>query len=388
MGIASRLLLTSWPAMKLDTRSPSSSRASILRLLFLAVLFCCGAYVVCLPISYIVRAMFAYRTTRAAVLEPGEDTIKHFAGSRECGILQRDLYTAPWPSNPTASPFCGKRAQLLEALSGGGRHGFDEPFVGKGCTYKWFSTPEICMILDRFSAVVFVGDDVAQSVYSAFNILLREDLILGGNQEWRMGNEDQAKCKCDNQFLDTDCVKFAVQSTEDVMKNGGGGRKGSPYLCERIPHAYLPVETVPASPAAQNSFKDLTYGKSNPWQPSPLIFSFSHASSLDSASSTKALDEWYTLASGSERNIPMLFLSPPAFGLNKAPGTLPKGGNLALWNYHALMAPAAKEKHFDVLSLFNLTLQASSVDGEKFGAKVALVEAMMVINWLSKLETS
>ncbi|KAK2625810.1 hypothetical protein QTJ16_005122 [Diplocarpon rosae] len=365
--------------MKLDTHNLPSSRASILRRLFLAVLFCCGAYIVFLPLSYILQAMFAHRTTRAVVLEPGED--------RECGILQRDVYTTPWPSQPKSSPFCGKRAQLLEALSSGGRHGFDEPFVGKGCTYKWFSTPEICMILERFSAVVFVGDDVAQSVYTAFNILLREDLILGGVRDWMMGDVDQAKCKCDGQFLDIDCLKFAVKSIEEV-KNAGRDRKGSPYLCERIPHAYVAVETVPAPPAAQNSFKDLTFGKPNPWQPSPLIFSFGQGSSLDSALSTKAVDEWYTLASASERNVPMLFLSPPAFGLKKAPGTSPHEGNLAVWNYHTSMAPAAKEKHFDVLSMFNLTLQASSVDGERFGTKVALVEAMMVINWLSKLETS
>jgi hypothetical protein len=58
--------------------------------------------------------------------------IKHFAGSRDCGISQSDIYLAPWPTNPKVSPFCKNRATLLEALSGGGRHGWDEPFVGKG----------------------------------------------------------------------------------------------------------------------------------------------------------------------------------------------------------------------------------------------------------------
>jgi len=29
-------------------------------------------------------------------------------------------------------PFCRNRATLLEALAGGGRHGFDEPYIGKG----------------------------------------------------------------------------------------------------------------------------------------------------------------------------------------------------------------------------------------------------------------
>jgi hypothetical protein len=58
--------------------------------------------------------------------------IKHFAGSRDCGISQADIYLAPWTTNPKVSPFCKNRATLLEALSGGGRHGWDEPFVGRG----------------------------------------------------------------------------------------------------------------------------------------------------------------------------------------------------------------------------------------------------------------
>ncbi|KAI9055843.1 hypothetical protein LZ554_000782 [Drepanopeziza brunnea f. sp. 'monogermtubi'] len=388
MGIAPRFA-KSWAAMKLDTRNLSSSRASIIRLLFLGGIFCFAAYlIIFLPFSYISQAMFVRHSQAAAVLEPGEDAVKHFAGSRECGILQEDLYTVPWPLNPKVSPFCGKRAELLEAMSGGGRYGFDEPYVGKGCTYRWFSTPEICMILERFNVIVFAGDDVAQSLYAAFNILLREDLSLGGLQEWIMSDEDRAKCRCDNQFLKNDCHKFSVKSIEEVKKNEDGERRGSPYFCKRVPHAYIPFETVPTSPVSQTSFKDLMYGKPNPWQPSPLIFSFSRGSSFDSTTTTKALDEWYTLATGAERNIPMLFLGPPAFGINKAPGTVPKEGNVAVWNYHTAVTPAAKEKHFDVLSLFNLTLQASSADGEKFGERVALVEAMMVINWLSKLETS
>lgn len=84
----------------------------------------------------------------------------------------------------------------------------------------------------------------------------------------------------------------------------------------------------------------------------------------------------------------MLFLGAPAFGLNKNPAAKPKEGNLAVWQLYEQIRDVAKEKHCDVLSLYNLTVQASSEDGEMFGLRVTLVEAMMVINWLSKLETS
>lgn len=119
-----------------------------------------------------------------------------------------------------------------------------------------------------------------------------------------------------------------------------------------------------------------------------MIFSLSHASYLNVNTTTQALDEWTALARAAERNIPMLFLGPQAFGVNKTPGTPPAEGNVAVWHYQEQMAGIAMKKYLDVLSLYNLTALATSPDGEHFGEKVALVEAMMVINWLSKLETS
>jgi hypothetical protein len=100
------------------------------------------------------------------------------------------------------------------------------------------------------------------------------------------------------------------------------------------------------------------------------------------------MEEWYTLATGAERNIPMLFLGPPAFGIHKSLSAAPKEENSAVWQYQEQVSGIAKENHFDVLGLYNLTMQASNPDGSHFGERVALVEAMMVINWLSKLDTS
>ncbi|KUJ18280.1 uncharacterized protein LY89DRAFT_644340 [Mollisia scopiformis] len=389
MGLANRVS-TSWVNTKIE-RTLGSSRASVLRTVLLVGAGCLITYLLLLPLFYLFSTFtnFSSQTRfQSLIHEPGEDTIEHFAGSRDCGITQADIYDAPWPTSPNASPFCKNRATLLEALSGGGRHGFDEPYVGKGCTYRWFPTPEICMILERLNAIVFVGDDVSRSIYAAFNVLFREDLVLGSLQEWLMTEEDRMKCKCDNQFIDSQCQAFAIKSRDEVKKSESGDRKGTPYFCERVPHAYIPVDTVPTSAASQTLFKELMYSKPNPWQPSPMIFSFGHGSSFDVSTTTRALDEWTSLATAAERNIPMLFLGSPAFSLSKSTGTAPDKGNLAVWQYLDEMSPVAKEKHFDVLSLYNLTLQASTADGESFGEKVALVEAMMIINWLSKLETS
>ena len=88
------------------------------------------------------------------------------------------------------------------------------------------------MVLERFSAVIFVGDDIARSIYLAFNILLREDLAFGGLQEWSMSEQDRESCKCDNQFLD-DCLAYGIKSREDIKGDGWHERIGSPYCCDR-----------------------------------------------------------------------------------------------------------------------------------------------------------
>jgi hypothetical protein len=88
------------------------------------------------------------------------------------------------------------------------------------------------MVLERFNAIVFVGDDITRSIYLAFNILLREDLEFGGLQGWNMNERDRASCRCDDQFLD-ECLVYGIKSNEEVKKSVQGDHVGSPYFCER-----------------------------------------------------------------------------------------------------------------------------------------------------------
>ena len=88
------------------------------------------------------------------------------------------------------------------------------------------------MILERFNAISFIGDEVVQSVYAAFNVLLREDLALGGVQQWIMSDQDRMSCKCGEQFLNPECTKYAVKNQDEVKKNEGSG-KGGLYFCAR-----------------------------------------------------------------------------------------------------------------------------------------------------------
>ena len=81
----------------------------------------------------------------------------YFDGHQDCGIASTDLYLSPKPTDahtPKHSLYCPNRQRLLEALSHGGRHGFDAPYSPAGCHYRWYTVPEICMILERFDGIV------------------------------------------------------------------------------------------------------------------------------------------------------------------------------------------------------------------------------------------
>ena len=88
------------------------------------------------------------------------------------------------------------------------------------------------MILERFNAITFIGDELAQSTYAAFNVLLREGFSLLGVQQWIMSDQDRMNCKCDGQFLNPECTGYAVKNRDEVKKNGDD-QKRRPYTCAR-----------------------------------------------------------------------------------------------------------------------------------------------------------
>lgn len=102
-----------------------------------------------------------------------------------------------------------------------------------GCHYKWYSTREICMILERFDGVVFVGDELIAQLYASFNILLRRNLAMGGMEQWRMSDKERETCRCGNQFVKQECSKFFVTSNEQVALHDSEGGVRSPYVCNR-----------------------------------------------------------------------------------------------------------------------------------------------------------
>ncbi|KAI9681363.1 MAG: hypothetical protein M1817_002646 [Caeruleum heppii] len=315
----------------------------------------------------------------------------HFEGRQDCGISSEELYVPPVSSSergPSSVPYCKNRATLLEALNGGGRHGFDAPFSPQGCHYRWYSTPEICMILDRFDGVIFIGDTLLRHVYTAFNILQRENAALGGLKQWDMSDADLHTCRCENQFIKPDCSKFAVMDSEEVKKGDASSSHRSPYFCDRTRHVYLPITGSPAADSLHTVFTKLADANPDSYKPIPVIHSLSLSASLSWPTTTASMDEWLALADASQRNMPFLWLGPVAAGHLKPPGQILSQGNNALWHFTVEMAKEARHREMDSLGMYNLTLQASSWDGSRYGEKVSIVQAMMIINWLSRLESS
>lgn len=98
----------------------------------------------CVPVLWLVWQLFHLVAHWSTV----DDTSKHhhdqigihnyfaeFEGFSECNILASDLY-APPPKDIRGfydyGAFCYDRKQLLQAMSDGGRLGFDSPYISKG----------------------------------------------------------------------------------------------------------------------------------------------------------------------------------------------------------------------------------------------------------------
>ncbi|KAL9098941.1 MAG: hypothetical protein Q9163_005486 [Psora crenata] len=319
-----------------------------------------------------------------------EDYFAHFEGHQDCGITSPDLYTPPklTPTNGLKqSLFCRNRARLLEAMSSGGRHGFDAPYAPLGCHYRWYAVPEICMILERFDAIVFIGDDMLKAIYSAFNMLLRENIAMGGLKQWEMAESEREGCRCDNQMAKPDCARYMIKTSEEVRESDGGNGHRSPYYCDRSP----------APEDVHEKFNKVLDSDPDSYKPIPVIHTLGLSTSLSWPQATDkhslmslfalaSMDEFLTIADASTRNVPFLWVSPNAAGHLKPPSQILSQGNNALWHYTIEMAKEAKTRELDSLGMYNLTLQAGSWDGSSYGEKVGLVQAMMDLMTLGRAD--
>jgi hypothetical protein len=295
-------------------------------------------------------------------------------------------------------------------MSGGGRIGFDAAYVPQGicgpealywlpvtplclfvtftsilgCHYRWYDVAEVCMILEHFDKVVFVGDDTLQSIYAGFNILLRQDVALGAMKQWEMADEELKSCKCDGQFAKESCAQYLVSASEQVSTRAHNAKQTSAgYICHRTAHAFLKVDYMPVSYSTISAFNQLV-SKASPsvGKPTPIIYSLTSSHSTSAA--TKNLDDLILYADATKRKTPMLWVGPPASCHREG-----KEGAAQqdVWRFSMEMAQASKDRDVESLGLWNMTVQANG-NGRNFGEGVAITQAMMASHLIPNQSTS
>lgn len=220
------------------------------------------------------------------------------------------------------------------------------------------------------------------SIYGAINVLLRQDLALGALDVSTMDQASKDNCRCVNQFVKQDCRQHFVEGAERAMQSEQAGR---PYFCNRLKHAFIKVDSGNPSLVAVEKFKQLApKAPRSRYRPIPIIHSLA-PSTMSTTDAATSLVKFVELADDSDRNTPMLWIGPTAAGHIELKG---RKGNQEIWDYHRKMASVAEDNDVEILEMWNMTVQATSWDGMRFGEKVAITQAMMVMNWLSRLQSS
>ncbi|RAH79384.1 hypothetical protein BO86DRAFT_318547 [Aspergillus japonicus CBS 114.51] len=325
--------------------------------------------------------------------ESQADLLAHYVGRRECGISSLSLYNTPSTGDRRASnpAYCSTRTELLSAMSNGGRHGFNAAYTSQGnyqpfvtirltrrpdCAYRWYSSSEVCEILQRFDGIVFVGDDALADAYAGFNILLRENLATGSLKDWEMDKDLSQRCRCESQFTQAACLPLRITSSDEVDAQSGSPALRTPYSCpSRVSHAFLATDGSTASKSARDHFRRLTGRAADRSKPVPVILSLSLSTSYSLPAAQKSMDEWLSMAKATKQNTPFLWLGPTAPGLRK---DARDNIHASSWQYSQDTIKEARARGMDALGLYNATLQAESWDGKHYGEQVALVQAMMV----------
>ncbi|KAB8074446.1 hypothetical protein BDV29DRAFT_122431 [Aspergillus leporis] len=314
-----------------------------------------------------------------------EDYLARYVGHQECGISSLSLYKAPKTGGQRvpSNSYCQTRDLLLSAMSNGGRHGFDEAYTSQGCFYRWYTNSEICEILQKFGALVFIGDESLADIYAGFNILLRGDLAAGAMRESSMTKEQIEKCRCDSQFTSASCLPLRVTSSDQIEKQNGKKAASGPNGClASTPYAFVTATSSPASRSTHERFLQIVGRAGSQGKPVPVIQGLSLSASYSLAIAENSMDEWLALAQSTKRDMPFLWVGPTAPGHQKSSGN---SLHASSWYYTLDTSEAARTRGMEALGMYNTTLQADSWDGIHYGEKVSLIQAMMVINWLSML---
>ncbi|KAB8337338.1 hypothetical protein FH972_021637 [Carpinus fangiana] len=326
-----------------------------------------------------------------------EDPFVTFKKAPECDVARHEIHEA-------FSPKCQTKQDVLSAMSGGGRYGLDQPYAALGCDMNWYSTAEICHILSHYDRIVMAGDSLVRQLVIAIHILMREDLVEGGRATWRTDNpEDEVitlfdgttkidpgmDCRCRTIFSKgSKCLWWEATGTNQIWADDPDSMK-----CQR--------DTAQFTFAQMPVIETLQDGKDN-WiqrinddieDPRSIKNAYIFGAGAWQRYDVGDTQIWLDVIDGAVRegvpsfaSAPRLWLSPPAKAINADIRFLESSNNILIQqNIHG-MHEYVSSLGYDHLQVYNLTVQASSPDGTHASLENALVEAMMVMNWLDMVK--
>ncbi|KAL9101031.1 MAG: hypothetical protein Q9163_003673 [Psora crenata] len=328
------------------------------------------------------------------------DTFSTYKYRNTCNISSLDLHS------PFA-PLCSDQKSLLKAMSGGGRIGMDAPYMPRGCDMRWFSTEEICEILERFEKVVIIGDSMMRHVIGSMNVLVRKDLGYGAVTDWNFSPEERRDCFCNYQFNVKACSVQGIFKTADVVKNDPDSVACPPNTIDVMIEQMIRFPIPPEELARLRGLLP----EQKPKRPYAFIFGHGLWNDLDLQATLDWLDvilenikqsaPWLSPSGSSisshlahqshERNRetgfwPRLFLTPNAAGKEKPDEWLVTQGNKALMIFEESVKIEVGRRGVEHLGTWNMSVQSNKFDGVHVDLKGNLVKAMMVMNWLNMLE--
>ena len=315
------------------------------------------------------------------------NTFADYAQTENCTVNSLELH-GPF------EPLCKTKDEVLEAMTAGGRLGFDTPFSPQGCDMRWYSEEEMCDILTRFEKIYILGDSMMRNVAVAFSVLLRKDLVMGGRANWvDLPDDLGTDCKCAQPFETRKCAYYSAVSTRVVWNNDPDsvscsheGRGGFEYnallqypIEDRDMEDFVEHLSVPNPPGKPYAFvmghglwNDLEIDKTYAWVDQAVEGITKHAPYLKNH----------------PQHFHKLFLGPNAAGIKKPEIFVARQGNIALTKFEKAVAPFVQDRGFDFLGTYNATIQTNNPDGTHGGMKNNLLKAMMVFNWLDKIDIS
>lgn len=158
---------------------------------------------------------------------------------REYGISSKSLYS-PENANGHASgqSYCQMCASLLDAISNGGRIGFDVSYISRGkqfslsiispqtdsdgqtdCSHNRYTTAQICSILEKFDRTIFIGDKSTSKMYAGFNLLLRQNLAYSSLEHLDMTEKQIwiAAVNCSSPWVPACLIGSAQAQTRPLL---------------------------------------------------------------------------------------------------------------------------------------------------------------------------